>query len=219
MVEEVPASVQDLEWAIAMKREASQELAEARLDRVLAEADFAAAVQAHNELYREREAARAAARFERENEAKDADWEESASRLDSFADWLDDAMYNDRWYYRANDRLYEAEKAVERARFRSRENDRGLYELLKAFREGLVIDEGLTDPAWDYDSDDYYDSCCCSMCRPYLYDDYDYYDYYFQDDHWQEEERLELETERQSRLVKKQKLYKRRVLRRGRRSK
>lgn len=215
VAEEIPASVQDLEWAIHFKREEALELAEARLQLALAQTELDAAVAAHNEMYREREAARAAARFERETAAKDADWEETADRLDAYADWLDDQMYNDRWYYRANDRVYDAEKAVRVARLSARYADRALYELLKQFREGLVIDESLQDPALDWDSDDYYDDCCCPMCRPYLYDD-EYDDYYRYDDPWLEEERLELEEERRTQRTKKEKAYKRRVLRRGR---
>ncbi|MDZ4838259.1 MAG: hypothetical protein SGJ27_31130 [Candidatus Melainabacteria bacterium] len=96
MVEQTPTTVHDSEWAIVMKRDASQALSETRSDLVLAEADLAAAEEAHNELFREREAARVAARFKHETPAKDADWEESASRLSPLADLLDDE-YNDRW--------------------------------------------------------------------------------------------------------------------------
>ncbi|MDZ4834068.1 MAG: hypothetical protein SGJ27_09855 [Candidatus Melainabacteria bacterium] len=203
------ATTRDLEWAVSHKRDAAELLAEARLELVLAQADLAAALVAHNALYRDREEARAHARLEVQNQ--DVDWRKTASQLWSLSDWLDDQMYHDPWYYRANDRVYYAEKAVEYARQYSREADSELYELLQAFRAGLVVDEGLQDPALDYDNSSY-DGCCCEMCRPYLYD-FDDDDYFFEgdlpDDEWDAEEALALTTARKKRSTQKKKYYKR----------
>jgi hypothetical protein len=142
MVVNFTANLQDLKSAITVKREASLALAEARLDLVLARDYMLAAEEAHQALYLERQsAACAAARSERER--KDADWKEVVSCLSSLVDWLDDQMINDHWYYRGIDRVYNAEQALEIARRRSRDADRELDTLLKAFREGLIIDAAL----------------------------------------------------------------------------
>lgn len=218
MVLENPYMVEELERATTMKRDAAARLASTRLELLLAKRELDAAVAAHNALYREREDARKAARHERDW-GDDPGWEETVGWLLAYVDWCDDQMYNDRWYYRANDRVYYAERAIVDARLHARYCDRQLHYLLVLYREGLVIDESLTNPDWDNGWGDDYDDCCCPMCRPYLYDDDDDYGYFYQDeDPWLEEERLELEGDRRAKRVKKEKAYKRRVLRRGRKA-
>lgn len=199
-----------LEWAVEDKRDADATLAGARLQLTLARADLDAVVAEHNALYRERLAAQAAASFERDRQTKDADWEESASRLESLAEWLEDESRRlDLRYYRANDAVYDAERRLKDARDTARARGRDLHAMLEKFREGLVVDAMESAPG-DYDWDSY-DDCDCPLCRSYLYDDYD--DWFDEDAH-EEEERLTLEDERSKRLTQKRKSYKLRRLRR-----
>ncbi len=201
---EFTATTLDLQDALATKRVFDELLAEARLNLSIAQSRFAAAIAAHNQLYRDRVEALADARAERCGVAKDADWQESESRLLSFADWAEDELYNDRCYYSALFALDRAEDEVEWLRAKARLAGKEHYQLLVAFRAGLVVDDAYDN----YDEREY--QCDCPLCRGYGYY-WDDEDYYFADegeDDDLEEESLALEALRVKRRTQKAKSYK-----------
>jgi len=190
---EYTATVQDLEWAIENKRAGDDMLAVARLDLTLAKANLDAVVDGLNILYRERLAARSAARLERE--AGELDREESESRLLTYADWLEEeSRRGDRRYHAAVDAVDEAQKEVDYWRNQAREYGRELYQLLVAYREGLVIETPPYVSDWD-DDDDW----------SYLYDEWE--DNYVEDLLEDEGERLTVDAERTRRRTRKLKAY------------
>lgn len=184
------ATTRQLGWAIEDKRYADEALAEARLELALARAGHMAVVDDLNELYRERSDVLASIR-------KDLDrpccCEVSVSFRESYAEWLveESGRCIRRFYFRASDAEHEAQKKVERAREVARAAGKYLYELRKAYADGLVVDDGVvTDLGGDFQAtlDDYEFPCQCAYCLG-LYDDDDHDSDL---DEFEEEELLEL---------------------------
>lgn len=166
------ATTRQLGWAIADKRYADEALAEARLELALARAGHMAVVGDLNELYRERLDVLASIR-------KDLDrpccCEVSVSFRESYAEWLvqESGRRIRRFYFRASDAEYQAQKKVERAREVARAAGKYLYELRKAYAEGLVLDVAVELPLgrnYEATLDDYEYPCQCAYCLG-LYDD------------------------------------------------
>lgn len=184
------ATTRQLSWAIEDKRYADEALAEARLELALARAEHIAVVGDLNELYHERLDVQASIR-------KDLDrpccCEVSVSFRESYVDWLveESERVNRRRYYSASDAEYREEKKVQRAREVARAAGKYLYELRKAYAEGLVVDDGVvTGSGRDYQSslDDYEFPCQCAYCLGLYEDD----DLDTDLDEFEEEELLEL---------------------------
>lgn len=170
MDQEYVATTLQLGWAIDDKRSADEALARARLDLTLARKEHLAVVGELNELYRERMDVLASIRKDLE---RPCCCEVSLSFRESYAAWLEEESerHNQSHYYRAIDAEYWAEKELTRAREEARAAGRNLYELRKAYADGLVIDADALPPiGFGYELDYDY-SCGCAYCRGLYSDD------------------------------------------------
>ncbi len=216
-IEIVP--VRELAYAVSRMLEAKALLALARHNLEIAQSNVKLVIDRLNELYRERRALRAEARFMRDTPVKDAGWEEESNILFSLADALEDEYWRveGREYYRAYFRLWDCEKEVADRRLEARDAGKEVYKLVVAHREGRLVEDGLLDPLWDF--------CDCCYCVDHDYD-YDFDDEFGYIDRiadaqeeaaWKAEEAVEEKSERADRKARTKKADQRRRSRRSKR--